>query len=229
MTLATLMTYMALFDPELELESDGIDEARAITAINLVQDWFEGIAAGQSEILQRYSTLTTTANTEVSSWPTGLLRLDGLWFVDTDQTPNLPMWPLDPIYETGGHRPSFSWPETVIVTSATGKPRRYYATGPHTAGRIFWEPVPDAAHTIRYYGLIAASDYTIRTDVFAYPDPCADVFAQTAVKILRMGQDDQISELKLGAAAGLTMALNLCRSWWNDEAAPRHYADSHDT
>ena len=88
MTIATLLDYCALFDAELELESDGIDEARAITAINLVQDWFEGIAAGQSEILQRYSTLTTTASTEVSSWPTGLLRLDALWYLDTDQTPN---------------------------------------------------------------------------------------------------------------------------------------------
>ena len=229
MTLSTILDYIELFDSELDTGTGETDEARSITAINLVQDWFEGIAAGQSEVLQRYSTLTTTASTEVSSWPTGLLRLDALWYVDTTQTPNLPMWPLEPIYETGGHRPALSWPETIVLTSSTGKPRRYYATGPHTAGRIFWEPVPDAVHTIRYYGFIAATDYTARSDTFAYPDPVSDIFAQEATKILRMGRDDEIAELKQRAAGSLTLALNMCRGFWNDEAGARHYSESHDT
>ena len=229
MTIATVLDFMGVFDNELDVESDGTDEARAIRALNIVQDWFEAIAAGESEMLQGYATLTTTANTEVSNWPTGLLRLDSLWYVDTTQTPNLPQWKLEPMYETGGHRPSLSWPETIVLSTTTGKPRRYYATGPHTAGRLFWEPVPDAVWTIRYYGLIAASDYTVRTGTFAYPDACAPAFAQEAAKILRIGRDDSINDLQRQATVSLGAALKACRSWWNDENTGRHYQDAHDT
>ena len=229
MTIATLLDYLQIFDVELRVEKDAQDESRAIRAVNIVQKWFEGIAAGESEMLQSYSTLTTTASTEVSSWPTGLLRLDSFWYVDTTQTPNLPQWQLEPMYETGGHRPSMSYPESVVLSNTTGKPRRYYATGPHTAGRIFWDPVPDDAWTIRYYGLIAASDYTVRTGTFAYPDSCAPVFAQEAAKILRMGKDDSITDLQRQAAGSLTVALKACRGWWNDVAGGRAYSETHDT
>ena len=229
MTIATLLDYMTVFDNELEVEADGTDETRAIRALNIVQKWFEAVAAGESEMLQRYSSLTTTANTEVTTWPSGLLRLDSLWYVDTDNTPNLPQWALEPMYETGGHRPSMSWPETVTLSLTTGKPRRYYATGPHTAGRIFWEPVPDTSYTIRYYGLIAESDYTARTGTFAYPDPCAPAFAQEAAKILRIGRDDSINDLQRQATVSLGAALKACRSWWNDENTGRHYAEEHST
>ena len=228
-TIATLLNYMTVFDNELQVGADDPDETRAIRAINIVQDWFEAIAAGESEMLQSYSSLTTTANTEVTSWPSGLLRLDSLWYVDTTQTPNLPQWQLEPMYETGGHRPSMSWPESVVLSNTPGKPRRYYATGPHTAGRLFWEPVPDDAWTIRYYGLIAASDYTVRTGTFAYPDPTAPAFAQEAVKLLRMGHDDNIADLQRQAAASLGAALKMCRGWWNDENTGRHYAEAHST
>lgn len=229
MTIADILDRMEIFDNELSTGSAEADETRSITAINIVQDWFEALAAGQSEMLQGYSTLTTTANTEVSNWPTGLLRLDSLWYVDTDNTPNLPQWQLEPMYETGGHRPSLSWPETVTLSLTTGKPRRYYATGPHTAGRIFWEPVPDAVHTIRYYGLRAATDYTLRADTFAYPDGVSPFIAQEAAKLLRLGLDETVSDLQRQAAVSLSAALDLCRRWWNDEAGARHYADAHDT
>ena len=229
MTVATLLEYMTVFDNELEIEADGTDETRAIRALNIVQKWFEAIAASESEMLQRYSTLTTTADTEVTTWPTGLLRLDSLWYVDTTTSPNLPQWQLEPMYETGGHRPSMSWVETIAVAASTGKPRRYYATGPHTAGRIFWEPVPDAVWTIRYYGLIAADDYTVRTGTFAYPDPCAPAFAQEAAKLLRIGRDDNITDLQRQATVSLGAALKMCERWWNDEVGARHYQDAHET
>jgi len=228
-TIATLLGDMTVFDNELQVDADGVDEARAIRALNIVQRWFEAMAASQSEMLQRYSTLTTTANTEVSSWPSGLLRLDALWYVDTDSTPNLPMWPIEPSRETGGHRPALTYPETIVVTSSTGKPRRYYATGPHTAGRIFWEPVPDAAHTIRYYGLIAEAAYTARGNTFAYPDTVSPAFSQEAAKILRLGRDDSITDLQRQAAGSLGAALESCRRWWNDDVGARHYSDVHET
>ena len=228
MTIATLLDYIELFDSERNTGSGETDEARGITAINIVQDWFEAIVAGESEIFQRYLTVTTTADTEVTSWPSGLLRLDALWYVDTTQTPNLPQWALEPMYETGGHRPSLSWPDTIVLTNSTGKPRRYYATGPHSAGRIFWEPVPDAAYTIRYYGLIAGTDYTVRGDTFSYPDPCAPAFAAEATKILRMGRDDPIADLQKAAGMQLAAALENCRRWWNDDIGARHYSEAHE-
>ena len=89
--------------------------------------------------------------------------------------------------------------------------------------------MPDAAHTIRYYGLIAAATYTARSDTFAYPDVTAPVFAQEIAKILRMGRDDSIADLQKQAAGSLAVALESCRRWWNDEAGARHYADVHDT
>jgi len=118
---------------------------------------------------------------------------------------------------------------TIVVTSSTGKPRRYYATGPHTAGRIFWEPVPDAAHTIRYYGLIAEAAYTARGNTFAYPDTVSPAFSQEAAKILRLGRDDSITDLQRQAAGSLGAALESCRRWWNDDVGARHYSDVHET
>ena len=193
-----------------------------------MQDWFESLAAGEPELFQRYGTFTQTADTEVTSWPSGLLRLDDLWYMDTTATPNLPAWRLDPIHETGGHMPSMNWAELVSVTRTTGKPRRYWASQP-PIGRIFWEQLPDAANTIRYYGLVAAANFTVRTETFEYPDSVAPTFAQQAAKILRMGRDDSIEALRTEAASSLLAAMQGCRHWWNVGPVGREYVETHDT
>lgn len=228
MTIATVLDYMEIFDSELLTGSSEADEARSITAINIVQKWFEALVAGEPEMFQRYGTVTQTASTEVTSWPTGLLRLDDLWYMDTTTTPNLPAWRLDPIFETGGHRPAVTWAETVSITTGTGKPRRYWATQPPN-GRIFWEQLPDAANTVRYYGLVAATDYTARADTFSYPDTCGPTFAQHAAKILRMGRDDDIEDLRREAAGSLAAAMRASRRWWNVGPVGKHYELVHDT
>jgi hypothetical protein len=230
MTIETLLGYTAVFDAELVIESDGSDEVRTIRALNIVQKWFEAIASGESEAFQSYGTVYQTANTEVTSWPTGLLRLDDLWYVDTTTTPNLPAWRLEPIYETGGHRPSVLGAnvDTLGLSITTGKPMRYWATQPPN-GKIFWERIPDATNTVRYYGLIAATDYSARTDTFSYPDSCAPVFAQQAAKILRMGRDDSIEDLRIEAAGSLATALRGSRRWWSTGPVGRHYEYTHDT
>ena len=229
MNIATLLGDMTVFDNELQVEADAVDEARAIRAINIVQRWFEAIAAGDGEAFQTYGTITQTANTEVTSWPTDLLRLDDLWLMDTTVTPNLPTARLDPIYETGGHRPStVGITEIVALSLATGKPSRYWATQP-PGGKIFWEQIPDAANTIRWYGMVAATAYTARSDTFSYPPSCATVFSQQAAKLLRIGRDDSVSDLRVEAAGSLRDALHASRNWRSTGPVGRAYQDVHTT
>ncbi len=229
MTIATILLDMAVFDNELFVNKDGKDEARGIRAINIVQRWFEAIVAGDDEAFQTFGNITQTLNTETTSWPTDLLRLDDLWLMDTTITPNLPVRRLDPIDETGGHRPAMlGVTQLVALTITTGKPFRYWATQP-PGGVIFWEQIPDAAHTIRWYGLVAQADYTVRTDTFGYPPICGAYFSQQSAKILRMGRDDSIADLRREADVALRDALKASRHWRSTGPVGRQYQDVHVT
>ena len=62
---------------------------------------------------------------------------------------------------------------------------RYWTNGSY----IYWDPLPDATHTIRYYGLVSASDITAG-GTFGYPDMALMPLATFATKLLRVGKDD---------------------------------------
>ena len=59
---------------------------------------------------------------------------------------------------------------------------------------FLWDPVPDAVHTVRYYGLIAKSDITA-SGTFGFPDLAMLPVAQYAVELLKIGTDDEVQSL----------------------------------
>ena len=54
--------------------------------------------------------------------------------------------------------------------------------------------MPDAVHTVRYYGLIAKSDITA-SGTFGFPDIAMLPLAQYAVELLKIGTDDEVQSL----------------------------------
>ena len=83
-----------------------------------------------------------------------------------------------------------TFPSIAFDSTTSGRPRRYYTTGT----LIYWDPHPDATHTVRYYGLKVADDITA-AGTFAYTDMAALAVAQFAVKMLRTGKDDDVSSI----------------------------------
>jgi hypothetical protein len=223
MTIATLLGYMLIFDNELETGSGEPDESRAITALNMAQDEFESVAAALPKFLQTYSTLTTTASQEYTTWPTDLLRLDDLWFIDP--LTSRPAYRLDSIDDTGGHAPSQSWP-TQLASGTTGKPCAYAAT---PRSRLLWQPLPDAVHTLRYYGFIRASDIASRAGTFAYDDSVAMPLAAFATKILAVGVGDSTDELTSMAQAAFGPVLKAIKKSVSVRPLGRYYSQVHTT
>lgn len=226
MTVATLLSYMAILDNELEVGSGEDDEDSAITALNLAQDYFEILAANYAEILSTTFAVTTTALTEATTYPTGVLRLDSLWMVDTASTPNLPAFELDPIYDVGGHRTSGSWVSRVMATGrAPGQPVKYWTN----EEQIFWAPLPDAVYTLRGYGLRAKDDFALRSDTFNYRDHVAHPLAVFACKVLSLGVGDSTAELEALATQLFTPLMRKFRRFQRQGPRGRAFTEFHTT
>ena len=179
----TLLDLMEVMDRGLQLQSGETGVTRALSALNASQDHFESILALEPHVHgSGIGTVTTAANTESTAFPSTLMRLDRLQFIDADTS--RPAWDLDRIGAVGDHyRSGFPLPQYNAVT--TGKPVRYWTNGSY----IYWDPLPDATHTIRYYGLVSASDITAG-GTFGYPDMALMPLATFATKLLRVGKDD---------------------------------------
>lgn len=190
MTIATLLDRCEVLDNELEAGSGEDDEARAITALNMAQDHFEAMAATYPKVLGTTANVTTTASTETTAYPTGFRRLDDLWLLDASTS--RPKRRLDPIADTGRHIPGVSWPWQATVAVGTGEPVAYWTNDLN----IYWQPLPDAVHTVRCYGFKKASDFTARTDTFAYADELSSPFAAFAARCMSLGVADEASELQ---------------------------------
>ncbi|NDF01127.1 MAG: hypothetical protein EB034_23110, partial [Verrucomicrobia bacterium] len=104
----------------------GADETRCITALDMAQDAFEAILANQPDTLGTISTITTTANQEYTTWPTSLLRLDTLWMMNTQVTPNVPAWEVRIIQDVGGqsYAAPVPWLSGIIGYTLLRKPTR---------------------------------------------------------------------------------------------------------
>lgn len=187
MTGQTLLDTMELLNQELQLQSGEADVTRGLLALNVAQDFFEAAAAKRPEILSTDATLTQTQNQEYTTYPTGLLRLDALYYLDSN---GKQVWKINPRRQSGDHRPSMTWWTTMLSTSSTGKPKAYWTN----AAKIFWDPLPDAANSVRYYGLIAATDITV-SGTFLYPDICRLPIATFACSVLKIGVDDDPAAL----------------------------------
>src|SRR6266853_2914780 len=153
MTGQGLLDRMEVLNQELQLQPGEANVSFGLTALNMAQDFFESLAAVRPGILgSTVGTVATIASTESTAFPTGLLRVDRLQRLDTNSRPIVE---LARRHRIGGHSASTAWPLNLILTNA-GAPYGYETSG----GVIWWDPLPDAVYTIRWYGFLAAAEIT---------------------------------------------------------------------
>lgn len=218
-----LLDVMEDLNGELQLQSGEADVAKGLRALNAAQDVFEAILASHPNILgSGIGTVTTTASTESTAFPTGLLRLDSLWYIDAGTS--RPAWKLIPLRQSGAHARGMSWIASIASNSLTGKPRAYWTNGTN----IYWDPLPNATHTVRWYGLQAAANITA-VGTFAYGDLYVYPFATFASRIMKVTLDDPAEDfIELGRATFDPLIDALSR-FNRDGAQGVIYEYSHDT
>lgn len=226
MTGQALLDRMEDLNRELDLQAGEADVTRGLRALNTAQDHFETLLSVESPngLGSTTGTVTTAAGTETTAFPTGMIRLDAVWLLDADTS--RPSYELDREDSVGGHvsgRGSLA----EILTAApvtTGKPSTYYTNG----SAFYWNPLPDATHTLRWYGFQRQTDITA-SGTFAYDDGVAMPIAVFAVQILRRGLDDPIGdyiELARDVFASQIMAM---RRFQRQRAPLRQYRYGHET
>jgi hypothetical protein len=209
--------------PELQLQSGQVDVAKGLRALNVAQDLFETVIATHSDVLgSDISTVTTTNNTESTTFPSTLLRLDGLDFIDPDTS--RPAWPLIEHKSRGGHAWRRFWPWSLISTSSTGRPLGYWTDG----SNIYWDPLPNGTHTVRWYGFAGATDITAG-GTFLYPDQVMFPIVIFAVRVLKTGVDDPVPDYVSLAQDTFQPLVKTLSRFKRDTAMPLVYRFSHDT
>jgi hypothetical protein len=196
----SILDLMEVMDRGLQLQSGETGVTLGLRAVNAAQDYFESLLAIEPNVLgSTVGTVTTSADTETTTFPTGLLRVDRLQFIDP--TTSRPSWDLERVGYTGDYYQSrMLQPTLQYNTTSTGRPVRYWTNGTN----IYWDPLPDGTHTVRYYGFKAATDVTAG-GTFAYPDIALMPVATYATKLLRVGKDDD-------PTGAMTTALEVFRS-----------------
>lgn len=219
----TLLDTMEVLNQELQLQSGEVDASRGLVALNRAQDYFESILANERGVkLDSVGTVTTTASTESTAYPTGLLRLDRLQLLNS--TTLRPEADLLPIHDTGGHSPSGDWPESIGLALGSGKPAGYWTNG----RSIYWVPLPDATYTVRWYGLQAATDITA-SGTFLYDDVVILPLASFATRLLRLGIDDDVNDIGTLAENVFRPLIKSLANFQRDGARPLSYRYSHGT
>lgn len=222
MTGQSILNMMEVLNQELQLQTSEADQSRGLIALNMAQDSFEARASQIGRFKgDSTTTITTTANTETTAFPTGFLRIDRIQYLDP--TTSRPSWDLENIKHVGGHSWNSFWPWNVVSTASSGHPRGYYTNG----RSIYWTPLPSGTDTLRVYGFATATDITA-SGTFAYEDEVAFPLATIAVHILKIGVDDDPASV-----AGLSMmvldeAIKSLRSTNRDGASPFNYTRTHD-
>lgn len=180
----TVLDLMEGLDRELRLQAAEADVTLGLKLLNAAQDYFESVAALQPNLFgDTTGTVTTSTDTETTSFPSGVMRLDRLQYLDPDTS--RPAWDLERITPTGGHFAATVSPILASSANITGKPVRYWTDGTN----IYWDPLPDATHTIRWYGFQSASDITAG-GTFAYPDMVMLPMASFASRLFQIGKGD---------------------------------------
>lgn len=220
-TVADIFSLMELLDGELETESGGVDEADALTAAIQAQHFFENFCATQPRVLQSTVNVTTTADTETTTWTSTILRLDGIWYLDANSNP---IHKLERIEEVGGHVPALPWPVQVFSFS-TGTPVAYYGN----MANFYWLPKPNATHTIRIYGFIEQSRFTSRSSSVSYPYRTHLPMAQFATRLLSMGVSDSTEDLQSLAVQVYTPLMRQLRKFDRVQPHGRYYTEFHST
>ena len=184
----TILDLMEGLDASLQLQNSESGVTKGLIAANAAQDYLESLLALEPNSYgSTFATVTTTADAESTPFPSGLLRIDRLQYIN----PSTNRPERDLRFEGYiGTQYGDEYSGLSLSTSTTGSPARYW-----TNGSVFlWDPVPDAVHTVRYYGLIAKSDITA-SGTFGFPDLAMLPVAQYAVELLKIGTDDEVQSL----------------------------------
>jgi len=182
----TVLDRMELLHPELQLQAGESDVTKGLIAANMAQDYMESVFALHPGIFgDSIGTVTTAANTETTTFPTGVIRLDKLQRLDSN---GRVVADLDPVRAAGGHAPTSDWLSS--ATGFTAIPQSYW-----TNGRSFYfDPIPDAVYTLRWTGMQQQTDITA-SGTIQYPDICLSPLAAFAVKVMKTGLDDDPTAL----------------------------------
>ena len=214
---------MEVLNAELQLQSGEADVTKGLLALNIAQDYFESLAAARPKILgSSTGTVTTTASTETTAFTAGLLRVDRVHLLGASTS--RPEYELRPLRRTGGHAVSLYWPTNIVLTSSTGKPKAYWTNGTN----FYWNPLPDATHTLRWYGFSAAANITA-AGTFAYPDIVALPLAIYAVKLMKLGIDDAIDDAASIVTEVFDSTLDTLTAFVRDGAVGFEYTQIHDS
>jgi hypothetical protein len=225
MTGQQLLDRMELLDGELQLQSGEADVTRGLLALNVAQDYFETLAAQLTDFHgDSTGQLQTTANSETTAFPTGLLRLERLQLLDGDGG-EVVSDILD-AKAAGRHVWRRAWPFNLFTVSGAGagKPALYTADG-----NVFrWSPIPDDTHYIRWSGFQQATDITAN-GLFVYEDIVALPVATFAVKLMALNKGDQPADYDQLAAQTFGPVLKTLGHFNRDLAPPPVYTRYHQT
>lgn len=224
MTVATILGQVSIVDNELDITAGGADETRCITALDMAQNLFESVLANHPDTLGTISTIATTPTTEITDWPSRLLRLDSLYLLDAT---GKQLYEIEVIHDVGGQSSNHGWPWNAsgFSSQGSGAPRYVYTNRQY----LFWTPIPDAAYNVRCYGLQAKADLTSRTQTFEYPDEVATPLAVFADHLLSIGVGDPSDDLKGLADSMFAPVINMLRKPTRQRPQSRHYSRIHQT
>jgi hypothetical protein len=215
-----LLDRMELLNAELQLQSGEADVTKGLLALNVAQDFFESLAAQRAGIgLSKTGTVATALSTETTTFPAGVLRIDRLQTLNASSQVD---GELTRIKRVGGHAFSRWWPLYLTTSIGSGKPQSYWTDKTN----IYWNPLPDAVYTIRWYGFQRASDLTAG-GTFAYDDDVALPMAAFACRLVKMGLDDDASALQSMAEETFVPVLNALSMFNRDGAQGLEYTEAH--
>lgn len=218
----SLLDIMEVVNQELQLQSGEDDVTKGLVALNAAQDAFEGLAALRPNIFgSDTDTVTTTVNTETTTFPSGFLRIDKVQHLDSNSRPD---YDLEPIRKVGGHSWNRYWPLSLSSSASSGKPRGYYTNG----RSIYWSPLPDATHTLRVYGFKQQATLTA-AGTFQYPDVVMLPMAAFAARLFKIGLDDPDQPLANLAGEIFTPVIAQLGNFVRDGSSGLEYTQAHTT
>ena len=230
LTVQSIFDTITAIDNERSLAAGGDEVTTGLIIVATVTKWLESEASLIEGVLATHDLLYTAENVETTDWPTELMRLDALWYIDTNTA--RPVYKIEKIQGIGNHTPGLTWPYSPLMfgssSSVTGKPREYAGSGP--GGQFYWAPLPDDEYIIRAYGLWAAPDnfYADASTAFPYPSTLRLPFAAMCDRLFRTGLDRDTSEIKELAGTTFRKELNGLARFNQDGPDSRVYSEVHD-
>lgn len=221
-TIQDVFNIAEVLNRDLRLQTSEADVTKGIVAYNMAKRHFEAQVAVRPGFLGgAEGTVATVASTESTAFPTGVLRIDRL---QLENSSGLPKRDLIPIRQPGGHSTN-RYPTVLTPATVSGEPDAYYTNGTV----IYWSPLPNAAHTVRYYGFTVAAAATAAANTFPYPDICLDPFGAFVAKVFSTGLDDPIQELQVTSMELFIPVIEAMSRFQRDGASIPTYRNVHRT